>query len=210
MAVDLVAHDQDTNRLRRRQRLSVIYDGRFSLADEIAAISGPLAGRVAALSSPLVLRGPVAEFVAQVGVCVSTVAGWLAEVDARERTTHLSGGQREDAVRKLVGLATVPQMPEVTDSGLVSGAWVADLVAVALPVGVDLAALLERSHRPNADALRGAVSRSERLEELLRETLDSAAAGLSKKVGWAESQPVSRGAEADVRAELEAMGVRVP
>jgi len=210
MAVDLVKHDQNTNRLRRRQRLSVVYSGSFSLADEIAAISGPLAGRVAGVSGPFVLRGPVTEFVAQVGVCVSTVAGWLAEVDARERTTHLSGGQREDAVRKLVGLATVPQMAEVTDSGLASGAWVADLVAVALPVGVDLAALLERSHRPNADALRGAVSRSERLEELLRETLDSAAAGLSKKVGWAESQPVPRTAQADVRQELEALGVVVP
>lgn len=210
MAVDLLAFGQDENRTRRRQRLSLVYDGRFSLADEIAAVSAPLAGRVAGLSAPVILRARVAEFVAVVGQLVGTVSTWLAEVDAREMTAHLSGGQRQDAVKKIVGLLAKPQMPEVSDAGLASGSWVADLVAVALPVSAEFAALLERSHKPNADALRGLLSRSERLEELLRETLDRAEVELSKRIDVAESQRVSVSAEADVRAELAELGVTLP
>jgi hypothetical protein len=210
MAVDLLKFGQDENRTRRRQRLSVVYDGRFSLADEIAAVAGDLAGRVAGLPAPVILRSRVADFVAVVGQLVGTVSTWLAEVDAREMTTHLGGGQREDAVRKIVGLLAKPQMPEVSDAGLASGAWVADCVEVVLPISAEFAALLERSHRPNADALRGVLSRSERLEELLRTTLDRGAAELSKRIDVAESQSVSVSAQADVRAELAELGVNLP
>ena len=53
---------------------------------------------------------------------------------------------------------------------------------MAEPYSAPLAELLGRSYPPDADALRGQPSRSERLDRLLRETIDRAALSLERYV----------------------------
>ena len=209
----VVAFDQDEQRQRRRQHLVVVYDGRFSLADEVAAITGPLARRVADRPQPLAFRNYVAELADAVHEAASTVVTWAAESSARRVTEHLAGepGKRSYAVRKIVDLAQRPALPELTDNALNTGQWSARLVAMVEPTSVQLADLLARAFPPQDDRLRGQVSRSERVEKLLRETVDQAALSLGRRLDWAESQPAPRpAASADAIAELAELGVVLP
>lgn len=205
---DVLAFSQAENRERRRKRMSVVLDGRFSLAEEVGAVCGPLAARVAALQ-PWVWRAGVLEVMGAVLEVASAVVVWQAEFDGKRLTQHLEGnpGARTQAISRIKDLAARPQMPVLTDEGLASGSWVADLVEMVGPVSVTLAALLRTAHPPAADALRGRDSRSEKTEALLRDHLDAAAGALSRRLDRAESMPVPVSAEVDARAELAALGV---
>lgn len=209
----LVAFDQDEQRRRRRQHLGVVLRGEFSLAAEVAAITGPLARRVANRPEPLAFRPYVTELADAVHEAVSTVVGWLAELDARRVTEHLADdpAKRAYAVRKIVDLAQRPMLPEVTDAGLNSGGWSAALVTMAEPVSAQLSDLLGRAIPPGDDRLRGHSSRSEQVVTLLRETIDRAALALGRRLDWAESQPAPRRSAdpADVVAELRELGVNL-
>ena len=211
VVTDVLAFSQAENRERRRQRLSVCLDGRFSLAEEVGAVCGPLAARVAALQPP-VWRAGVLEVMGAVLEVASTVVVWQAEVDGRRLTEHLADnpGARTQAISRIKDLAQRPQMPVLTDEGLASGLWVADLVAAVEPASVTLAALLKNSYQPNAPELRGRDSRSQKTEVLLRDHLDAAASALSRRLAVAESSRPAVSAEVDARAELAALGVVLP
>ncbi len=209
----VVAFDQDEQRHRRRSRLPVAYDGRFSLADEVAAITGPLARRVADRPQPLAFRHYVGELADAVHEAASTAVVWAAEESARKVTQHLAGdpGKRSYAIRKIVDLAQRPTLPELTDNALNTGRWSAALVSMVEPTSAQLSDLLGRAFPPKDDRLRGQVSRSERVEELLRETVDRAALSLGRRLDWAESQPTPRqSSPADAIAELAELGVVLP
>lgn len=206
--------DQTEQRRRRRAQLPLAYDGAFDLAAEVAAITEPLAARVADAAQPLAFRPHVIELADAVHELVSTVVGWLAETDARRKTAHLpNDADRRKAMRTICDLAQRPALPEITDGMLTSGSWAALLVSMAAPSAEPLAALLARSWPPDHEALRGRPSRSERLNDLLRTTIDRAALTLQRRLGRAESAPPAplRPTEVDrteqARAELAAMGV---
>lgn len=215
---------QEQLRQRRRAGLSAVYAGEFDLAAEIAAIVHPLAARIAHLSSVRDARSPSAMFSARVadladaihGELIGGAVGWLAELDAKQRTERMAAdsARRAAAIRLLVDLAPRPPAPEVTPENLASGRWSNTLVEMAQPYTAPLADLLGRSYAPNHPALRGSMSRSERLCDLLRE-VDSAARQLELRIETAEraKPPTSRTPHdqtrsADVaRAELRKMGI---
>lgn len=210
--------DQTEQRRRRRAQLPPLaYDGAFDLAAEVAAITEPLAARVADAAQPLAFRPHVTELADAVHELVSTVAGWLAEPEAQRKTAHLAGdpSSRRKAVRTLCDLAQRPALPEITDGMLTSGSWAALLVSMAGPSVDPLAELLSRAWPPDHEALRGRPSRSERLNELLRNMIDRAALALQRRLDWVESAPPApaRPTETDrteqARAELAAMGVQL-
>lgn len=95
---------------RRRKRMPLAYTGSFDLADEVAAIVKPLAGRVAALPRPASAGVWVDAVAGAVHETVSTIVGWLAEADAYAKTTHLAAdpAKRHNAIRLLVDLAPRP------------------------------------------------------------------------------------------------------
>jgi hypothetical protein len=208
--------DQTDQRRRRRASMPVTYDGDFDLCAEIAAIVDPLAQRIAAAPQPHLFRSRVLELADAAHELVSTVVGWLAEFDARAKTAHLAhdSGKRRDAMTTLVDLAQRPALPEITNAALADRSWAARLIEMAAPSTEPLAALLSRSWPPNAEALRGRPSRSERLTERLR-AVDRAALALQRRLDWAESLPPAplRPTEAarteQARAELAAMGVEL-
>ncbi|MCV7377941.1 hypothetical protein BST11_21015 [Mycobacterium alsense] len=209
--------DQTEQRRHRRASMAVAYDGAFDLAVELDAIVEPLAARVAALPQPFLFRSRVTELADAAHELVSTVVGWCAETDALAKTKHLAAepGKRTYAVRRLCDLAQRPALPEITDAALADGSWAAQLITMATPSARPLADLLSRSWPPNHEVLRGKRSRSERLTELLRNTVDRAALVLERRLDWAESAPPARlrPTEADraaqARAELAAMGVEL-
>lgn len=204
----VVKFTQDEKRQRRRQHLAVALDGEFSLAAEVAAITGPLARRIADRPEPLAFRHYVAELADAVHEATSTVVSWTAEVNAKKVTEHLEPAKRAYAIRKIVDLAQRPKLPALTDNALTTGAWSAALVRMAEPTSAQLSDLLGRAFPPGDDRLRGTVSRSEHVVTLLRETLDRAALSLNRRLDWAESQPVPRrSADVDALAELREMGV---
>jgi hypothetical protein len=140
-----------------------------------------------------------------------TAVGWLAEIDARRRTEHLAGdpGKRRYAMTTLIDLAQRPALPDITDAMILDGSWAAALTEMSEQVDAALSDLLARSLPPNADALRGQPSRSERLDRLLRETIDRAAMDLERRLDRDDKrQPVAT-TSPDPRAELAAMGVEV-
>jgi hypothetical protein len=210
---------QDEQRRRRRGWLPVAYTGSFRLSDEVSAICGPLAERVAAQPNSRAFGADVQELVAAVHEVVGTVVGWLAEVDGRSRTEHLAQDMRGKAVRRLVELAPRPVLPEITDEMLASGAWAKLLVSMAQQVDDGLAGLLGRSLPPGHDGLQGRPSVSDKLVELLREKVTPPEAWLRKRLERAEFwrsefppkpkvDPGERARE-QARAELIAMGVEV-
>ena len=212
VVTDVLAFSQAENRERRRQRLSVCLDGRFSLAEEVGAVCGPLAARVAGSANPCGWRGLVSEVADAVHVVASQVVVWQAEVDGRRLTEHLADnpGARTQAISRIKDLAQRPTLPVLTDAGLADGSWVADLVAAVEPASVTLAALLKNSYQPNAPELRGRDSRSQKTEALLRDHLDQKAAALSKRLDISVSSRPAVSAEVDARAELAALGVVLP
>lgn len=199
-------------RRRRRAHLPVVHDGDWSLRREIAEVAGPLADRVAALPNPVRVRRQALAFADAAHEAAGTVTGWLAEVDARRRTEHLADdeGKRKYAMTTLIDLAPRPALPEIADEMIADGSWVAALVEMVEPQDAALRDLLAHAFPPGAPPLRGQLSRSDRLERLLRETVDRAALSLLRALdAAAERQTTAPTAKPDPRAELEAMGVRL-
>lgn len=216
---------------RRRGALRVAYAGEFVLSEEIAAICGPPAARIAGLSDVHDERGLGMMFSATVsdlldavhGELITGVVGWLAELDARERVqrdgAHLDTAERKQAVRHLMDIAPRPAEPIIEPADLVSGRWVDALIALAAPFDHRLADLLGRAHPPGHPELRGLDSRSDKLVELLRE-VDQAARQLELRIERAERSAVKlragcRPATPATRAEaarkaLSNMGIEVP
>lgn len=198
-------------RRRRRAHLPFVHEGNWSLRREIADVAGPLAARVAALPSPAQLRRQVLAYADAAHEAAGTVTGWLAEVDARRRTEHLvdDEGKRKSAMTTLIDLAPRPVLPEIADEMIADGLWVAALVEMVEPMDAALRDLLAHAFPPGAPPLRGQLSRSDRLESLLRETVDRAALSLQRALDRADTVPSSPTAKADPRAELAALGIDV-
>jgi hypothetical protein len=211
VATDVLAFNQTENRSRRRQRMAVWLDKRFDLGAEVREICDPLAIRVAATPNPLGFRVAVGELAAAVHEAVGVIVGWIAEEDGKALTAHLEDpAKRRFAIAKVVELAKRPGPLDLSEAALLSGGWSAELVAMAAPVGPQLADLLGRSWRPDAPELRGRDSRSDKLVVLLRETVDRAALTLGRRLDWVEAQPVAQPVEdASARAQLAALGVFV-
>lgn len=224
---------QEQLRTRRRTGLSVVYDGTFSLAEEISAIALPLAERSTRLEHDPgdLTRGPAKMFRLHVDALVDAVHGeliaggvvaWLAEADALEhlqRTApRLDSATRKQAVRSLVDLAPRPAQPDTAPESITSGRWATELVEIAQTYSDPLADLLARSRRPHDPTLRGRVSRSEQLNDLLRE-VDTAASGFARRIERAEANTAQRRLMAQAtgqrradaaRAELSKLGVPIP
>lgn len=204
--------------LRERRRVGLPaahYDGTWSLAREIADVVEPLAQRIASDARPTRFMRSTATvpwLAEQVHELVGVVVGWVAETDARRRTAHLADepGKRKYAVTTLVDLAPRPPLPEVTDKALADGSWAAALVAMAETVDAEFSTLLERSHPPDAAALRGQPSRSDLLAQLLARTIDHAATALERRFNRDEHADHSQDhqtADDRARADLAAMGI---
>ncbi|MGE0216506.1 hypothetical protein [Mycolicibacterium sp.] len=205
--------DQTEDRSRRRKHLPTVNTGQFCASREIADVAGVLAARVAAQPNPLRLRAPILAYADAAHEFVGTVRGWDAERDARARTEHLADepGKRKYAMTTLIDLAARPALPDITDAMILDGSWVAALVAMVAPVDAALSDLLARAFPPGAPALRGQPSRSDRLDALLRETVDRAALSLQRAVDAAERAAASTAptVRPDPRAELAALGIDV-
>ncbi|CDM78543.1 hypothetical protein [Mycobacterium marinum] len=199
-------------RRRRRAHLPVVHEGKWSLRREIADVAGPLAARVAALPSPVQVRRQVLAYADAAHEAAGTVTGWEAERDARRRTEHLADdeGKRKYAITTLIDLAPRPALPEITDDMITDGSWAAALVDMVEQVDGALSDLLAHAFPPGAPPLRGQLSRSDRLELLLRETVDRAALSLERAVTAAAERPAApTQPAADPRAELAALGIDV-
>ncbi|MBI3213151.1 MAG: hypothetical protein HYZ38_04965 [Mycobacterium sp.] len=203
---------QDELRTRRRAGLTAVYDGQFSLTDEIRAICAPLAKHAAKHGdAAAALKPRVGELADAVHELVSAVVGWLAEIDVQrenaERLARLDTASRKQAIKHLVDLTPRPTAPDIGLDEITAGRWAAALVAMAKPYSRPLAELLGRSRPPGHPDLRMLASRSERLCGLLRE-VDSAARQLEiriDKAAAAERKTPPTPAETK-RAELRAMG----
>ncbi len=199
-------------RRRRRGHLPVVNDGEFSGSREIADVVGPLAYQVCRLPAPLRLRRQVLGFADATHEFAGTVTGWEAERDARTKTAHLAGdeGKRRAAMTLLIDLAPRPTLPEITDEMIADGSWAAALTEMVEPIDAALSDLLARAYPPGAPPLRGQPSRSDRLDRLLRETVDRAALSLERAIDAAKQRPVAPTKPAvDALAELAALGVEV-
>lgn len=211
-------YSQAELRERRRRGLKTgHYGGDWSLAREIAEVVNPLADRVAAANRPARFahsQANVPWLVEAVHEAVGVVVGWVAEAEARAKTRHLKDepGKRKFAITAYCDLAPRPALPEVTDKALASGSWAAALVAMTEGVDAAFSELLSRSYAPNADGLRGQVSRSERLDRLLRDTIDRAALELERRLDrdHLSNRRQNDPTEAEcARAELESLGVQL-
>lgn len=207
-------YSQAENRQRRRSGKLTRNGGDFSAVREIADVAGPLAARVTYLATPLRVRRLVLDYADAAHELVSTVTGWLAVQDAYAKTAHLvkEPAKHRYAVTTLIDLTPRPALPEITDVAILDGTWAAAVTAMADTVDASLAALLARSWPPNANELRGQLSRSEHLDRLMRETVDRAALALDRAIERAEAQPAPTSptpTTADPRAELAALGINV-
>lgn len=198
-------------RRRRRAHLPVVNTGKFSLSREIGDVAGPLADRITRLASPLRLRRQVLNLADAAHEAAGTVTGWEAERDARAKTAHLADdpAARRWAMTTLCDLAPRPALPEITDAMIADGSWAAALTEMVEPIDGALSDLLARAFPPGAPPLRGQPSRSERLDALLRETVDRAALSLQRALDRADMVPSAPTARSDSRAELAALGVRL-
>ncbi|MCA2359581.1 hypothetical protein [Mycobacterium intracellulare] len=198
-------------RRRRRAHMPVVHGGTWSLRREIAEVAGPLASRIAARPMSLQFRRQVLAYADAAHDAVGTVTGWVAERDARNRTAHLAGdeGKRKYAMTTLVDLAPRPALPEITDAMITDGSWVAALTEMVEPIDGALSDLLAHAFPPGAPALRGQLSRSDRLEHLLRETVDRAALALERALEAKVPSTTPAAPVADPRAALAALGIDV-
>jgi hypothetical protein len=209
---------QDELRQRRRGGLPVVYDGEFSLTDEISSICCPLGERAARQGiTASQFSARVDRLADAVHELVSAVVGWLAENEGRrlhaQRLAALDSADRARAVRRLVDLAPRPPLPVVGPGEIASGRWATALVEIAEPYTDALAQLLARSYPPGDPLLRRLDSRSEKLVDLLRE-VDSAARQAEIDLDKAEAaaarrRPTPRNRAESARDELRALGIEV-
>lgn len=203
-------YSQDEQRERRRKHLPLRYGGEFDLTDEIAAICGPVAERVAADPRPSAYAADVAEVGDAVHELICVSAGLLAERAATRKVGHLPVDQRGRTKRLLCDLAPRPAPPVIDPAALADGGWSALLAAYAEPFAADLADLLAHAVPPGST--RGARSASERVENALR-VLDHALLNLTKRLDRAEraraerSRPTPLTDTDKARAELAALGI---
>lgn len=199
------------------------YGADWSLAREIALVCEPLARRIAAADRPSRFRhsataGSVPTLAEAVHELVGVAVGWVAEADAYAKTAHLAAepGKRRYAVTTYIDLAQRPALPEITDEALADGSWAAALTAMANDLDAAFSDLLSRAYPPGAPELRGQPSRSDRLVELLRRTIDRAALALERRIDRDERaerrQTAQTGQTAQTpddraRAELAALGI---
>jgi hypothetical protein len=207
-------YTQAENRQRRNVGHLTRNGGDFSAVREIAEVVEPSAARITTLTAPLRVRRQVLDYADAAHEFVGTVSGWLAVQDAYAKSAHLANepDKRRAAVTLILDLTPRPVLPEITDAAILDGTWAAAVTAMAETVDGPLAALLARSWPPNANELRGQISRSERLDRLLRETVDRASIALDRAIERAESQPAPTSTApiaADPRAELAALGINV-
>lgn len=206
--------------LRARRRAGFMaghYSGDWSLAAEVAAVCRPMADRIAAAEHPgrfRVSSASVPWLIEEAHELVGVVVGWVAEADARRKTSHLADepGKRRYAMQTLIDLAKRPALPEVTDKALADGSWADQLIAMTDGIDAAFSDLLRHSYPPGAMELRGQSSRSERLHELLRRTIDRAAVALERRLDRDEHHrrpdPDDRAPDERARAALAAMGVQ--
>lgn len=80
------------------------------------------------------------------GELVSTIVGWLAEIDAGVQVAregaHLDSASQKQAVRHLVDLAPRPAVPQVGADEIRTRTWAVDLITIAQPYSTPLADLL--------------------------------------------------------------------
>ncbi|OLT32204.1 hypothetical protein BJF84_03580 [Rhodococcus sp. CUA-806] len=200
--------DQLAQRLRRRRRLANVLGAEFSLTDEISAIVGPLAGRVAADPIPRAYAENVDALADSVFGSVREIAELTGSGDDQRRTAHLSADDRRRAIALLRSRRSGSR-PEITAADLESGSWAEALVELAAPVSEPLSDLLSRALPPE----RVDVSASERVESALR-AVDRAALSLERRLDRRASDRAMFAADRpapapSAEAELEAMGVRL-
>lgn len=199
--------DQHAQRLRRRRWLPNILTAEFDLGIEIAAVTIPLAARVAFDPVSSVYRGQVENLADAVAACVRDLDRLIGSGDDQRRTAHLSDDDRRRAL-DLLRTRRAGSRPEITDDDLESGAWSDDLVALAAPVSEPLSRLLGRS-LPPAEAI---PSMSERVEASLRE-VDRAALSLERRIDRRAADrelfATTRTSAISVEAELESLGVQL-
>jgi hypothetical protein len=204
-------YSQADDRRRRRGTLPTVNTDKFCASREIAEAAGPLADQVRALLNPLQLRRAIEAYADAAHEFAGTVTRWNSEADARRRTEHLAGdpGKRKYAMTTLMDLAPRPALPKITDTMIRRGTWAAALIEMVQPVDAGLSDLLARAFPPGAPPLRGQLSRSERLDALLRETVDRAALALERALDAAEQQTATATVKPDPRVELERLGVQL-
>lgn len=205
----------DLRERRRRGLPPGHYGGDWSLAREIAEVANPIAERIAAASRPARFNHATASvrWLAEAAHEASgVIVGWTAEAEARAKTKHLASepGKRRYAITTFCDLAQRPALPAITDESLASGSWAAALVAMAETVSEPFSELLSRSYPPGAEGLRGQASRSERLDRLLRDTIDRAALELQRRLDrdhLADRRQTDQTDTDRARAELAALGL---
>lgn len=168
--------DQATKRERRRRWLSVTLDGEFRLDDEVAAICGPVAGRIANQANAHGYVRYVEAVAEQVGALCGTATGLTADAKLR----GLDGADRTRA-RDALRTVTRASVPPVTADMLADGSWIEPLVALARRDTDALARLLGHQKRD----MRGGESASDTLIAALR-GLDRAVLDTHRRIDSAE------------------------
>ncbi|SIL05578.1 hypothetical protein [Mycobacteroides abscessus] len=156
---------------RRRKRLPIHLTGIFNLAVEVRDVCTPAAYATSKLPEPRAARRlveAVNEAVAELVHLGSGAAAASSAVDGQTR-------------RAAADLAARPTQPEITAEMLISGSWADVLADYAEQVSAPLSVVLDRAHPPDAYALRGELSASERVERGLR-GLDSAVLDLERHI----------------------------
>ncbi|MBD1318525.1 hypothetical protein [Gordonia hankookensis] len=175
------------------------YDGRFRLADEVAAILAPLADRAGALPRPAMVIAEVSDVVTESALALDRCAAIIADREIAQRTAHIGPYERRAAARREL-VRTRPRItaPPLTPEMVTSGTWIAALTTLAAPL-----------ERPLADALAAPVgaipadsplpgrrddgARSDKLVAALR-VIDLAAGELASRLDRIESVLRSRAA----------------
>lgn len=170
-ALEAGVDDQVHQRDRRRKRLRTHLAGGFDLSREVRDVCTPVAYATSKLPEPRAARRLVEAVNEAVAELVHVGSGLVAESSAVDGQTR----------RAAADLAARPTQPEITAEMLISGSWADVLADYAEQVSAPLSVVLDRAHPPDAYALRGELSASERVERGLR-GLDSAVLSLERAV----------------------------
>lgn len=159
---------QSELRERRREHLPIHLGGSWSLSGEVREVCGPVAHEVSRLPRPSAVRKGV-----------DGVADAVANVVAASAQLLLTSNAPDSTRQAAADILARPHVPEITAEQLSSGTWAHILATYADQVSTPLAKLLTSAHPPGADALRGNLSASERVERALR-GLDAAVLTLAR------------------------------
>jgi len=207
-------YTQTEQRGRRRARQRVTYTETFSLTDEIAGICEPLATRLARLRAhrtTALVPPQVTELGSATHALVCAVVGLLGEESSAAQVRHLRPADQQRARRLLSELTARPPEPVIECGEVDVGSWGSVLADMARPYSGPLAELLGRSLPPEHDELYGAAAVSDRLVEVLRDTIDPAALRFER---WIHSREIRQPRKtpdpaAAARAALHELGVNI-